>query len=227
MVPNQRGYNGSSKPAGLRAYSMPNLVRDIAGLIGQLGQQKVVLIGHDWGGAVAWAVAMQHPQLLEKLVVLNLPHPEVMKKNLKRWPPQLLRSWYIGFFQLPLLPEQVCRAADFKLLEKSMQRSALPGTFSDAEMENYKKAWRKPGAIRAMLNWYRALRYRSPFPSGHIHLPTLLLWGKKDPFLSYRMAQQSIEKCRNGRLVMLEEATHWLQHEEPEKVNRLIEDFIQ
>lgn len=226
VAPDQRGYNQSSKPASIRAYSMPNLVRDVAELIGQLGQQKVVLIGHDLGGAVAWAVARQHPHLLEKLVVLNLPHPEVMKKTLKCWPPQLLRSWYMGFFQLPVLPELACSAADFALLEKSMHRSALPGTFSDEEMEQYKEAWRQPGAIRGMLNWYRAIRHRSSFPPNHILLPTLLLWGKKDQFLSHRMAQPSIEKCRNGKLIMLKEASHWLQHEEPEKINLLIEDFI-
>lgn len=226
VVPDQRGYNQSSKPEGIKAYSMPNLVKDVAELIGQLRQQKVVLIGHDWGGAVAWVVAIQHPHLLDKLVVLNLPHPEVMKKTLKRWPPQLLRSWYMGFFQVPVLPELACSAADFALLEEGMHRSALPGTFSDEEMKQYKEAWRQPGTVRAMLNWYRAIRHRSPFPPGRIHLPALLLWGKKDLFLSHRMAQPSIEKCRNGKLVMLAEASHWLQHEVPKKVNSLIEDFI-
>ena len=226
VVPDQRGYNESSKPEGVKAYSLTELVKDIAELIGELGQQKVALVGHDWGGAVAWNMGIQYPHLLEKLVILNLPHPEVMKKTLKWWPPQLLRSWYIGFFQLPFLPEKACRVADFKLLEESMRSSALEGTFSDAEIENYKQAWRQPGALRAMLNWYRAVRHRSPFLPGQIHVPTLLLWGKKDRFLSHRMAKPSIEKCSQGRLVMLDKATHWLQHEEAGKVNQLIEDFI-
>lgn len=226
IVPDQRGYHKSSKPGSIKAYRMPELVRDIAELIGQLGQQKVVLLGHDWGGAVAWALAMQHPQLLEKLIILNLPHPEVMKQVLKHWPPQLLRSWYIGFFQLPWLPEQACRAANFKILEDSMHRTALPGTFTPAEMEQYKKAWRQPGAIRAMLNWYRAIRHHSPFYDRQIHLPTLLLWGRKDAFLSPRMAQPSIDKCSKGHLVMIEEATHWLQHEKAAEINQLIEDFV-
>ncbi len=226
VVPDQRGYNESSKPPGIKAYSLNKLVKDIAELIGELGQQKVILVGHDWGAAVAWNMAVQYPHLLEKLIILNLPHPEVVKKTLLRWPPQLFRSWYIGFFQLLFIPELACKAAHFKLLEESMRQSARPGTFTEAEMENYKKAWAQAGAIKGMLNWYRAIRHSSPFRPEGIDTPTLLLWGKKDRFLSHRMARPSIEKCSNGRLIMFEEATHWLQHEEPEKINQSIAEFI-
>lgn len=226
VVPDQRGYNKSSKPTGIKAYRMQNMVRDVAELIGQLGQQKVVVVGHDWGGAVAWNLAAKHSHLLEKLIVLNLPHPHIFMKNLKRRPKQMLKSWYIGFFQFPWLPEKVNSAANFKLLEENMQRSSQPGTFTPEAMVEYKKAWQQPRAIGSMINWYRAIRYGLPKFSQKVLTPTLLIWGKKDIFLSHEMAQPSIEKCSNGRLVMIEDATHWVQHEKAEEVNSLIEEFI-
>lgn len=227
VVPDQRGYNESSKPAGIKAYRMQNLVRDVAELIGQLGGQKVVLIGHDWGGAVAWAMAAKYPHLLEKLIILNLPHPQVLKDGFKNWPKQILKSWYIGFFQLPLLPELACSLANFKLLAESMRRSSIPGTFSKHAMDKYRNAWQQPKSLRSMINWYRAVRYRSNDHTSEIHTPTLLIWGKKDLFLSHETASPSINYCSRGKLVMIEDASHWIHHEKSAEVNQLIEEFIQ
>lgn len=226
VVPDQRGYNESSKPEGIKAYHMQNLVKDIAELIGQLGQQKVILVGHDWGGAVGWNMAAHYAHLLEKLIVLNLPHPLVFLKTLRSRPKQMLKSWYIGFFQLPWLPEKANSAANFKLLSENMQSSSKPGTFPPEIMAEYKKAWQHPGALRAMINWYRAIRYGSLKTPSKVKTPTLLIWGKKDIYLSHEMARPSIDKCSNGRLVMIEDATHWVQHEKAEEVNRLIEEFV-
>ncbi|EMR01202.1 alpha/beta fold hydrolase [Cesiribacter andamanensis] len=225
VAPDQRGYNRSSKPARQAAYGMRQLSDDIAELIRQLGTAPLTLVGHDWGGAVAWAVALRYPQLLHKLVILNLPHPQAMRQGL-RWPRQWLKSWYIGLFQLPLLPEKLLRMGNFALLEQSMLRSAKRGTFSPLDMAHYKEAWQMPGALTAMLNWYRAALQPTLKLSGTISTPTLLLWGKQDQFLSHQMARLSIAQCRQGRLVMLENATHWLHHEQPREVNRLIQQFI-
>lgn len=227
VVPDQRGYHLSDKPADIRAYRLKHLTNDIAALIEKLNSPKVYLIGHDWGGAVAWSLAMWYPALLGKLIVLNLPHPQVMKQSPRRLPKQVLKSWYIGFFQIPALAEKCLSLFNYRLLEKSMRSSAQAGTFSEEDMQQYKKAWRQPGALTAMINWYRAIRYANPGLNEEVKIPTLLIWGKQDRALSHEMARPSIEKCRDGRLEMIEEATHWVQHEKAAQVNRLIEEFIQ
>jgi epoxide hydrolase 4 len=227
VVPDQRGYNQSSKPRKVKAYTLPRLTRDLAALIGQLSRQPVVLAGHDWGGAVAWAVARQYPQLLHKLIILNMPHPQVMQHFLRRDPRQMLRSWYAAFFQLPLLPELLTSAFDFKWLEQGLVRTGRRGTFSARDLQHYKKAWRQPGALKAMINWYRAYKYNTITWHQPISVPTLIIWGQKDAFLRHQMAYASLDKCTDARLEMLPEATHWLHHEQPEVVNSLIYQFAQ
>ncbi|PIQ21090.1 MAG: alpha/beta hydrolase [Cytophagales bacterium CG18_big_fil_WC_8_21_14_2_50_42_9] len=226
VAPDQRGYNLSSKPAGVKAYTLANLTADMAALIKQLTAEKIILVGHDWGGAVAWTMAREYPGLIEKLIILNMPHLQVFTEHLRKNPKQLLKSWYAGFFQIPLLPEIFSSAFYYWLLEKSMVQSALKNTFSAADMARYKVAWRQKKALTAMINWYRAYKYNSAASAEPIEVPTLLIWGKKDQFLNAAMAQPSINKCRNGHLEFLPHATHWLHHEKPEEVNKLILDFI-
>jgi pimeloyl-ACP methyl ester carboxylesterase len=226
ILPDQRGYNSSSKPRGVKSYCVHHLAGDIAALIEKLTDKKVALAGHDWGGAVAWQLALHHPRLLHRLVIVNMPHPEVFHQTLKTSPAQMLRSSYAGFFQIPFLPEWACRAFHFALLERSLLKTSKRSTFSKEDMAAYKKAWRQPGALTAMINWYRAYKYNTEPASGMLQLPVLLIWGRKDCFLLPQMAQDSIGKCANGKLVMIEEATHWIHHEQPELVNTLIHDFI-
>ncbi|AHM60770.1 putative hydrolase [Flammeovirgaceae bacterium 311] len=226
VAPAQRGYHLSSKPAQTKAYGMKHLTDDVAALIRQLPKQKVNLVGHDWGGAVAWAMALRYPELLHKLIVLNLPHPQVMRRSFVKWPKQLLKSWYIGFFQLPLLPEKLLSRHNFKLLTKTMMASSKEGTFSQEDMLRYKQAWQQPGALKAMINWYRAALSGTLKLNHLVTTPTLLIWGKQDQFLSHEMAPASIEKCEKGRLEMIPDATHWVQHEKSELVNKLILEFI-
>lgn len=226
VAPDQRGYNQSSKPAGVSAYKLEELSADIAALIRELGPGKVTLIGHDWGGAVAWAVAYQYPELLKNLVILNMPHPEVLKEFLRENPKQMLKSCYAAFFQFPWLPEAICRAFNFRILARSLTSSARRNTFSPEDLIRYKTAWKQPGALKTMLNWYRAnLVSKLTYP-GTLEVPTLLLWGKKDAFLSEEMALPSIERCTNGQLIFLKDNTHWLHHENPEQVNRFILNFL-
>jgi epoxide hydrolase 4 len=227
VAPDQRGYNLSSKPEGEAAYAMAQLTKDIAELIPQISKGKVVLVGHDWGGGVAWNLASQYPHLLEKLVILNMPHPKVLNQHLSSNIRQMRRSWYTAFFQLPWLPEFFSGAFHFKLLEKSLAGSAVPGTFTAQQMTHYKKAWSQPKALESMINWYRAYRYSPPKEILKIEVPTLLVWGRKDPFLGEEMAQPSIDTCRKGQLIFLEEATHWLHHEQPTQVNEAIQTFLE
>lgn len=227
VVPDQRGYNLSSKPRGVAAYALPELVSDVIAIADQLGQQKIFLAGHDWGAAVAWSAALLHPERIAKLAVLNVPHPSVMRRYVYTRLPQALRSWYIFFFQIPWLPETFLSAFDFRLAERALVGSSRPGTFSDGDLTQYRAAWSQPGALTAIINWYRAaIRYRIPFRDRTVGVPTRILWGDRDRFLMTEMANESLRYCANGVLFTFAEATHWLQHEEPEKVSQRLVEFF-
>lgn len=155
-APDQRGYNMSDRPRDVPAYHLEETTKDIAGLIEASGRRKACVVGHDWGGIVAWWLALRYPERLERLVVLNAPHPAVVLPAVLRDPSQVVRSLYALFFQIPGLPEAILRSGDWELVEKSMRATSRPGTFSDADFEQYRRAWWRPGAFTAMLNWYRA-----------------------------------------------------------------------
>jgi len=228
VVPDQRGYNLSDKPKGIDAYRIDNLTLDIIGLIDALKYKKATIIGHDWGGMIAWQLAIKYPERLEKLIILNIPHPKVMKKTLLTSWRQKRKSWYIFFFQVPWLPELISSRINFALLRKGLIKSSRRGTFSETDLKQYQEAWSKKNALRSMINWYRAA-FRTMFEKSvkyYIDIPTLLIWGMKDFALISDMAQPSIDLCRKGRLVFIEEASHWVQHEEPDRVNSLIKDYL-
>lgn len=228
IVPDQRGYNLSDKPKGVKSYRVDALAADVLGLMDALGYDKVHLIGHDWGAVVAWTFALLHPERLHKLGILNVPHPSVMLRFLSRDFKQMRNSWYIFFFQLPWLPEHFLRKDDWHKGVRVLLGSSKRGSFHKADILEYKQAWSQPGAITAMLNWYRALlRYRPRMPKDpRVSVPTLMLWGTKDTALSYRMAQPSIEFCDDGKLILIETATHWIQHDEAHDVTKHLLNFI-
>jgi len=227
IVPDQRGYNLSSKPSGVAAYALSELVSDVIAIADQLGQQKILLVGHDWGAAVAWSAALLHPQRVAKLVVLNVPHPSVMRKFMKTRLRQVLRSWYIFFFQLPWLPEVLFSAFHFRVGSRSLLRYSRPGTFSVEDLAQYRAAWSQPGALTGMIHWYRALfRYPAKFPDLTVRIPTRILWGERDAFLLSEMAHESLRCCSDAELYTFANASHWLQHEEPARVSELLIDFF-
>jgi epoxide hydrolase 4 len=227
-APDQRGYNLSEKPPRVRDYTLDKLAADVAGLIGAAGERRAVVVGHDWGGAVAWWLAANHPELVERLVIVNVPHPLVLRKMLRTNPLQLLRSWYMFAFQLPRLPEWSAQRNDWQGVTRGLESSSRPGTFTEADFHEYRLAWSQPGAITAMVNWYRAMfRYGAPPPRNRRILPpTLVLWGVQDRFIRREAAEASLQLCDSARLVFYETATHWLQHEEPDEVNRQITAFV-
>jgi pimeloyl-ACP methyl ester carboxylesterase len=229
IAPDQRGYNLSDKPKGIKAYSLDKLVADILGLMDALGYEKVNLIGHDWGAVVAWAFAIWYPERLRKLGILNVPHPAVMMNFLRRGDPeQLRRSWYVFAFQIPWLPEAIMRSDNWRGAERVLRGSGKIHTFTNEDMTEYKKAWSQPGAMTAMINWYRAIvRHRPKMSQGsRVKVPTLMIWGMQDVALSHRMARLSIDYCDDGKLVLFEDATHWVQHDETEAVNQLLLEFL-
>ena len=227
-APDQRGYNLSDKPDGLAAYSIDELAADVIGLIDAAGEKKAFLVGHDWGAAVAWWVAAKYPERLKKLVILNVPHHSVMRKNLLGNFAQLRKSWYMFFFQIPWLPEFLAKQQNWKMSVESLVKTSRRGTFTEEDLLQYRQAWSQPKAYESMLNWYRAMLQKPPkrLASSRITVPTLLIWGAKDKFLGKEMAQPSIDRCDDGQLVFIEEATHWVQHEEAERVNQFISSFL-
>ncbi len=231
IVPDQRGYNLSDKPKGVHHYSLDTLAQDVVNLADVLGYEKINLVGHDWGAVVAWWVATLFPDKLKKLAILNVPYPTIMieqwaEGNIAQW----FKSWYIGFFQLPFIPETLASLGDFSVFEQSIRRSALPNTFTDTDMEAYRRAWSQPNAMTSMINWYRAI-VRSGMENElrkkrQIVTPTLMLWGEKDQFLGKELAKPSIEMCLDGELIFYPNATHWLQHDAKDSVNEELHRFM-
>lgn len=228
VVPDQRGYNLSDKPEGIDQYTLDLLRDDIAGLIKQFGRDSAIIIGHDWGGAVAWHLAATKPQFVDKLIVVNVPHPKAMPRVLAKNPLQWAKSSYMAFFQLPDLPEKALAADYFKTMANSLVTTSRPDTFSQQDIEAYKEAWDQPGALTGMLNWYRAIRQGSMLqtPDHKITVPVRIIWGVGDQFLSPMLAKESLDFCEDGELVFIGEATHWVHHEQPYILNLLIERML-
>ncbi|MGI4797736.1 MAG: alpha/beta fold hydrolase, partial [Janthinobacterium lividum] len=203
------------------------LVADVLALADLFGADRFRLVGHDWGAIVAWAVGANHPERLERLVVMDGPHPDLWATQAINHPTQALRSTYVALFQLPWLPEAALGALDFAGLRAMIQKSARADTFDPGAIEYYTDAWGHPGSLTGMLNYYRALRERpSPQEPARITPPTLILWGENDVFLERHVAEAACDLCDNGRLVVVPGATHWLHLDEPAQVNAELIEFL-
>lgn len=228
IVPDQRGYNESDKPQGLEPYTIDKLTGDVVALMAHFGYSTFNLVGHDWGASVAWCVALYHPERVRKLGILNVPHPKVFSKALRSDFRQMLKSWYGVAIQIPVLPERLLSVNKFRGMSKMLKDSGKPNTFTESELEKYREAWSKEGALTSMMNWYRAyaqLRPERP-KTARLSMPVLMIWGKQDVALRATLAQSSIELCDNGKLVMIDDATHWVQHDAAEQVSGLLLDFL-
>jgi pimeloyl-ACP methyl ester carboxylesterase len=230
VAPDQRGYDLSEKPPGVAAYSITKLADDVAGLVRALGEKSAFVAGHDWGGALAWYLPLLHPGLVQKLAILNAPHPAAFRRELKTSKLQRRKSRYILFFQLPWLPERKVRENDFAMLAKMLRRDPVrKGTFSDEDISRYKEALVRPGALTAALNWYRAaLRHPPRLPKDRrtIEIPTLVIWGEKDRYLGTGL-NTGLERWVPGvRIERLPDASHWVQADAPERVSELLIRFF-
>lgn len=226
IMPDQRGYNLSDKPQGVEAYQMKNLVADVIGLMDAMELEKVRLVGHDWGAMVAWYTAMWHPERLEQLVIMNVPHPRVFSDYVRNNLGQMFKSWYAGAFQIPTLPEQMLKLTDYAQFEQIMRDDAK---LTDAEIRRYRAAWKQPDAMTNMINWYRAIvRHRPEVTAAQarIKVPTLMLWGMEDFALSHEMAEPSINMAEEGRLILFKGIGHFVQHANKERVNEVLLQFF-
>jgi pimeloyl-ACP methyl ester carboxylesterase len=240
VAPDMRGYNLSSKPAEIGRYEITQLVGDVRALVGHLGAKSCFLVGHDWGGAVAWAAAIACPDVVEKLVIINSPHPAIFQRELAENPAQQQASQYMLVFRSPEA-EAMLSANNFALMQDSILGEGLRrGYFTEADRLAYVEAWSQPGALTGGLNYYRAAKIGPPsgasdeashmklnFPSLDVNAPTLVIWGEKDPYLLTGNLNGLDRYVRNLRVERIPDGTHWVVHEKPALVNSLIRGFLE
>jgi pimeloyl-ACP methyl ester carboxylesterase len=222
IAPDLRGYNDSSKPADVAAYRITEIVKDIAGLIVQSGDSPCRVVAHDWGGVAAWFHAMMHPEQIERLAVLNSPHPVPLSREVRRSMQQKLRLSYQLFFRMRLLPNLFIRFCGGMLLRGG-------GRFTPEDVATYRKQWRKAGAIDGMLNWYRALpKSRSELRQfvRPIEAPVMIVWGDHDPVFTLPTIENFSEYVPNLRVERISTAGHFVQTDEPARVSELLIDFL-
>lgn len=226
VAPDLRGYDLSSKPGAYTDYTADKPAADIRGLIRALGSDTATVVGHDWGGSVAWTLAMNSPEVVDRLVILNAAHPRKLNEGLKN-PRQLLRSWYFFYFQFAGLPERRARRDGWAFF-KGFQRDAQPA-YTKEENERYVEAWSQPGAAKGMIDYYRAaVRLGSKQKVLTIQAPTLVIWGEGDRYLGRNLAEPHREDVPN--LVSVErlpKASHWVHHDEAARVNELLIGFLE
>ena len=222
----QRGYPLSAKPSAVAAYHLDRLVADVRRVVAAADAGPVHLVGHDWGGVVAWATAAAHPELCASLTVLNAPHPRAFRRQLRRSPTQWARSWYMGAFQLPWLPERVAAADGYRRLAARLAADARPGAFTAEALRWYRRGWAHEGALGSMIDWYRAAgRSRPRLTDPQIAVPTQVLWGREDRYLDVGLARASAASCDDATVRLLD-ATHWVVHERPSAIARSLEQHI-
>jgi pimeloyl-ACP methyl ester carboxylesterase len=228
VAPDQRGYNLSSKPSGIAAYRLDALANDIFALASALGRQRFSVVGHDWGASVAWWMATTGGERLDRLAIMNAPHPAVWLDAMTSDPAQKKKSRYVQALRTPWIPELMVRLGGYKGLADAFKSSPRQDAFGPQAMAAYQAAWRRPGALTATLNWYRALFAQDlPVPvAGALKVPTLVLWGDQDAFAEPELAEASAALCAEARVVHFPGASHWLPHDEPEAVTRELIGFL-
>jgi pimeloyl-ACP methyl ester carboxylesterase len=230
VAPDLRGYDRSSKPAGIDAYAADRVAADVAGLLAHLGHERAAVVGHDWGGVIALTTAMEHAGRVSRLVVLNAPYPSLAGGFSFR---QALRSWYAAFFQLPAVPEWVLRAGDYALLARLFEEDAAPGAYTEADVERYREGWRRSGSLTAMLNYYRAfgrdtlgrLLADAGAADQRVEAPSLVLWGQNDTALGPGVCEHLVASLPAPTVERFR-ASHWLHAERPDAVTDALLDFL-
>ncbi|MGD8545354.1 MAG: alpha/beta hydrolase [Candidatus Bathyarchaeota archaeon] len=235
VAPDLRGYNKTDKPGGAENYRLNSLAGDVLGLIKALNETRAIIIGHDWGGVIAWSFAAFNPEYTEKLVVLNAPHPNAYTNRTKDSFRQLQKSWYVFFFQIPCIPEEVLSRNDYSFLKSMVKLSFMnKEVLTDEDLKLHVEAWSQPGALTAMMNYYRMNMNPSilfsertiTFP--RITMPTLVIWGEQDVALSKNLIK-NIEEFVDApySIEYVPNCGHWVQLEQPTLVNKIIDEFLE
>lgn len=226
VAPDMRGYNRSDKPEGLEAYTRRELTGDVSALIDHLGADEAMVVGHDWGGVVSWLFAMDYPEQLSRLGILNCPHPVVMAEGMKDW-RQMFRAIHMLAFQLPVLPEALLRFRNFGLVRYILRNDPVrKDAFSESDIDRYVDALSRPGALTATLSYYRAAsRYGLIKPLNDIDEDVLVVWGTQDPYLGSHLAEPPDNLVPNARIEYIDDASHWVQVDRPDRVGEFLVDF--
>lgn len=234
-VPSLRGYGGSDRPRAVSAYELPHLTGDVRGLIGALGYDDAAIVGHDWGGGISWAFAIDHPDACRKLAVCNCPHPAIFSQHVRRNLRQLLRSWYMFFFQIPRLPEWVLTRNHMAALERGFRDMVVRKdreVFTDDDLREIKRSFAPPGAMTAAVNYYRAqFRNQSALTryslETRIKCPTLLVWAEDDVALGKELTEGTAALVEAPFAIrFIPGCSHWVQQERPEEVNEALLAFL-
>lgn len=236
VAPDMRGYNLSDKPSHIEDYKIDKLVSDVTGLIDHFGAKQAAIVGHDWGAGVAWAVAQKHPERVSKLAVLQVPIAAAWRDNMSL--KQLLRSWYMFFFQIPGLPEWLIRQQNYRSIERTFtEKVTRKNSFTSEDIELYKVAARQPGALTGAINYYRANVFDRLFArkqgasvnssNGRVRVPTLFIFAEQD-FAILPETVRGLEKYVDAyyREVRIPDSGHWVQNEAPEEVNAALLEFL-
>ncbi|MEQ8349189.1 MAG: alpha/beta hydrolase [Sneathiellaceae bacterium] len=239
VAPDMRGYNLSDKPAEITAYAPKRLVADLDGLRRGFGAERFTLVAHDWGGAVAWAYAIAHPERLDRLVIINATHPATFVRDLLRHRPQTEASQYMRLFREPGAEAKLSADNYAWMWDFTFRRHHEAGLLGDAERDAYLAAWAQPGALTGGLNWYRATRMPVPLPEEAdpqaplppmpdtvVRVPTLVLWGMQDHALLPGLLDGLEDYVPDLQVQRLPEASHWVMQEQPDTVRRAIRAFI-
>lgn len=229
VAPDQRGYGESDRPAAVDAYRLEKLVGDVLGLADHLDKERFAVVGHDWGGVVAWALAMARPDRIERLVVVNAPHPAIFARERRENPDQQAASGYIDLLVSPM-GEAALAADDFTRMFDGLRTEAGETWIDADDRAAYREAWSRPGALTGMLNWYRAAEVSSSgggrVPAAPVEVPTLVVWGERDRYLLPGNLDGLDERVEDLEVVRIPDAGHWVVHERPERVGELVEAFL-
>lgn len=236
-----RGYNLSDKPARVDDYAMPLLIADVRAMFDQFSPgRKAILVAHDWGGGVAWAFALAHPEYLEKLVIINCPHPAIFARELKTNPAQQKASQYMLVFRSPQ-SEDLLSANNFGALRKAVfDATTKADAYTEEDRQAYLAAWSQPGALTGGLNYYRAAQIGPPTadtppdeiktfleaPSWTVEVPTLVIWGEQDHALTIGNLDGMEQFVPELTVRRIPEASHWVVHEQPQLVNQYLREFL-
>jgi pimeloyl-ACP methyl ester carboxylesterase len=216
VAPDMRGYDKSDAPPDIGSYALDILAADVVAIADSYSANQFHLVGHDWGAVIGWWVTARYPTRVGRTIVMDGPHPDIWEREVLRHPTQALRSTYVAFFQLPWVPEATLAGFDYAGLKAMMQRSASAGTFEKGALECYAEAWANAGSLTGMLNYYRALRARpTEGAPARLTVPTLILWAGNDSFLERHVAESGLALCDDGRLEIVDGASHWLHLEKP------------
>ncbi|WP_353200372.1 alpha/beta hydrolase [Sandarakinorhabdus sp.] len=220
VAPDLRGYGGSSRPSGKAAYHIDHLVDDVAAMFDALGARRKLLVAHDWGAAIAWVVAMRRAVPLDGLIIMNVPHPTVFGELIAHYWPQRLKSWYVAFFQIPSLPEFLLRQRRAEAIANAFLNMAVnKAMFPPEVLEVYRQNALQPGALTAMINYYRANLGLLDEVAAQITVPTLMLWGEEDKALDLKLTENYGRHVRDFTLQRFPNVSHWVQQEAPDAVN--------